>query len=269
MNLFESLVYGLASGISEFLPVSSSAHQQILCKLFGQDSMDPLQNLFVHLALILVALSHSRGMIDQLRRQQNRVHNYSSGSALELRFLKNSILPFFVAYLVLIYGVKIKVSLLWIAFFSLLNGILLFSQGRMMQGNKDERFMSVLDSTLVGVSGAISAFPGISRVGAMLTVLKARGVGKQKAANWVILLSIPALVLMAGVDVLNMISNVGSIHFPGNIFGCLFSAIGAYAAGYLGIMLMKSLASQKGYSGLSYYSWGIALFSFIVYLTVV
>ena len=57
--------------------------------------------------------------------------------------------------------------------------------------------------------------------------------------------------------------------FIERFFGYIFSAVGAYTAGYLGISLIKSLSMQKDYSGFGYYSCGVSLFSFILYLTVV
>ena len=274
MNWFESLIYGLVFGISEFLPISSSAHQQILLKLFGQSAQDPLQDLLIHAALIAAIFYGGRNLIDQLRRQhQSRLHRQrttlNSGNGLELLFLKNAVIPYMVVFLLFKYGVKFQINLALVAVFSLINGIVLFSQSRMMQGNKDERFMSVFDSLLIAIAGALSAFPGISRIGAVFTVLIARGVSRQKAVNWVILLSIPSLFLAIGIDILNIFTNIGAVNFPGNFFGYILSAIGAYGTGYLAIKLLKPISSQRDHSGFAYYSWGVALFSFIVYLTVV
>lgn len=274
MNWFDCLLYGIVTGITEFLPISSSAHQQLLLKLFGQNTFDPLQNLLVHLALLFAVFFGGRNLIDQLRHhRQSRLHNpraaRNTGTALEFRFLSNSVIPFLAVYFVLLYGIKVKINLIWSALFSLINGVLLFFHGRMMQGNKDERFLSVFDSVLIGIAGALSVFPGISRIAAMLTVFTARGVGQQKAVNWLILLSIPALVLMSAADVLNIISNTGNVIFHGNILGYILSGFGAYAAGYMGVFLMKSLSTQKDFSGFAYYSWGFSLFAFIVYLSVV
>ena len=70
MNWLQSLIYGLVSGITEFLPISSSAHQIILQKMFGQSGADPLQNLLVHLALLFALFTGGRSFIDHLRRQQ-------------------------------------------------------------------------------------------------------------------------------------------------------------------------------------------------------
>ena len=270
MNWFESLIYGLVSGLSAFLPISTSAHQSVVLKLFGHDNPDPLLNLFVHLALIASAYTAGRNLIDQLRRQsgfhaRRGVHN----SSLELRFLKNSVFPLVIAFLLLSYCIPIKADLLMIAIFLLVNGILLFLQSRMMQGNKDERSLSFMDSILTGFAGALSVFTGISHIGAMLTVFTARGVDKHKSANWVILLSFPILILAACKDILQIISGAGSIYFPGNIIGYILAIIGAYAAGYVSVMLMKSLAAGKNYQGFAYYSWGTSLFSFILYLTIV
>lgn len=274
MNWFECLLYGIVSGTAEFLPISSSAHQQLLLKLFGQNGFDPLQNLVVHLALLLSVFVGSRNLIEQLRHhRQARLHNPNAGrntsTALETRFLSNSVVPFLALYFVLLYGIKIKINLIWIALFSLINGALLFSNSRMMQGNKDERLLSVFDSVLIGISGALSVFSGISRIAVMLTVFTARGVGRQKAVNWLILLSIPALFLMSATDILNIISNTNDVIYHGNVLGYILSGLGAYAAGYTSIFLIKSLVTRKDLSGFAYYSWGFSLFTFIMYLTVV
>lgn len=270
MNWLESLIYGLISGLSAFLPISTTAHQSILLKLFGESGADPLLDLLVHVTLIFSVFTAGRNLIDQLRRQSNYysrrgVHTTS----LELRFLKNTIFPFVIAYLLLNYCIKIQYNLLIIAAFLLINGLLLFLQSRMIKGNKDDRSMSVFDSVLTGIAGATAVFPGISHIGAMLTMFTARGVDKQKAIHWVILLAIPALVVFSFKDILYIISGAGNGFISGNVLGYLLAIIGAYAGGYFSVMLMKSLSAANDYQGFAYYSWGASLFSFVLYLTIV
>lgn len=273
MDWFKSLIFGLGSGISEFLPISSSAHQSILSKLFGQTFPDPVRNIVIRIALIFAVLTAGRNLIDQLRRQRHAAHNRrnlgAARGALELRFLKNAVPSYFITYLFLQFGVKFESTLAWVSLFSLVNGILLFAQGRMMQGNKDEQLMSVLDSISVGFVGAFSAFSGISRVCVMLTFLILRGVSRIKAINWVILLSVPALVLSIALDLLSVFSASGGIAFSGGFLGYVFSGLGAYLAGCLGISLLKTMTGEKGPAGFAFYSWGVSLFSFLLYLTVV
>ena len=95
MNWLQSLIYGLVSGITEFLPISSSAHQIILQKMFGQSGADPLQNLLVHLALLFALFTGGRSFIDHLRRQQGRIHNYRSKQYIRNPFLKERGLSLF------------------------------------------------------------------------------------------------------------------------------------------------------------------------------
>ena len=52
MNWLQSLIYGLISGLTEHLPVSSLAHQRILHSLFGVSQSDPICDLLVHLAVL-------------------------------------------------------------------------------------------------------------------------------------------------------------------------------------------------------------------------
>ena len=274
MNWLESLIYGLVSGLTEFLPISSLAHQRILLKLFGMSAPDPVQDLFVHFALITSLLIVCRNQIDQLRRgnhlrTNNRRGIRGNSDILELRFLKNAALPLLISYFVLLNCIKVGDSLILVTLFSFINALILFIPSRMLQGNKDERSMSILDSVTIGLSGALCVFPGISRIAVMLSVASMRGIDKRKAVDWVLLLSAPALALLSIVDIINIFSAVGRTQITGNILGYILSAIGAYAAGYVGVLLMRSMTANKDHSGFSFYALGVMLFSLFLYLSVV
>lgn len=274
MSWLESIIYGLISGLTEFLPISSQAHQGLLLQLFGEGSRDYVRDLFVHIALLLSVFTGCRTIIGQLRREQslrqrNRRTHASVSSLLEVRILKNAAVPMILGILILSYVLGNQISIAWISVLLVLNGLILFAPERMMQGNKDEHLMSGLDSLLLGASGALSAFTGISRTGTMLSVLSARGTGRQKALNWVLLLSIPALGTLMGLDILRIISASGGIPFWSGFGGYILSGIGAYLGGCIGITLMKMFAQRSGYSGFAYYCWGAALLVFILYLTVI
>lgn len=273
MNWLESIVYGLISGISEFLPISSHAHQQLLLQLFGVEQRDPFFDLVVHLAMLLSVYSGCRTTIEHLRRDQKigaRAGNMRNSRArLDLRLVKNAAVPMLVGLLVLAYIFKGSNNLLLTAVFFFINGLFLYIPERMLHANKDARSMSLLDSLLIGISGALSAFPGISRVGSATSVAYARGADRQNALTWALLLSIPALIALMGIDVLQMITNIGAVNFWGSFFCYILAAAGTYAGGYFSIMLMRFLTVRTGFSGFAYYSWGAALFTFILYLTVV
>jgi undecaprenyl-diphosphatase len=274
MSWLESLIYGLVSGFAEFLPISSHAHQEILMCLFGVGSRDPMRDLLVHIAMLFAVYSGCRGLIDNLRRERGqqlhsrRIRGRISQTVLDNRFVKNAALPMLAGILILSYIVASNTSLLQIAAFLLINGLILFISGRMLQGNKDARSMSLIDSVFAGILSSLSAFSGISRVGCITSASITRGAARQHALDWALLLSIPALFLLAGMDILNIITNAASIHFWKNFFSYITSSLGTFIGGYYSIMLMKFLAVRKGFSGFSYYCWGAALFSFLLYLTI-
>lgn len=274
MNWIESILYGLISGITEFLPISSSAHQQILQKLFGLNTADPIQDLFVHLALVAAVISGCWEVIVQLRRgRQLRLHNRrgvrGNSDILELQLLKNAVLPMVICYFVLFNCFTFDNNMICIAIFSLLNALILFFSSRMLQGNKDERSVSILDSVTLGVSGALAVFPGISRIAAMLSASILRGIDRRKAVNWVLLLCIPALILSSLLDIINLLTPNAGVQVTGSLPGYFLSAIGAYITGYIGVILMRSTTANKDYSGYSYYAIGITLFALFLYLFIV
>lgn len=276
MNLswFESLIYGLISGIAEFLPISSHAHQRILRQLFGAHNRDPVLDLFVHIALLASLYSGCRAMFEHLRREQRqhlhrrRANPQTSYILMDERFVRNAVLPMIIGILVFTYVFDTETNLLTTAVFLLLNGIVLFVSGRMMQGNKDVRSMSYLDSLLIGGFASLSAFTGISRVGFITSAGIARGANRQQALKWAFLISIPILILMAVIDILKIISGGAIFSFWGNFFSYLISACGAYIAGYYGLKFMRFLAVRIGFSGFAFYCWGASLFSFLLFLMV-
>lgn len=274
MNWLESLLYGLISGITEFLPISSFAHHQLYFKMLDMNGIDPIQSLLVHIALIAAVLTACRSTLEQYyrakvtyRKDLSKIR--SSNIQLEYRFLKNAILPMLLGYFVLDRFLPNKVNLVWIAVISFINFLILMFQTRMMQGNKDERTMSVMDSFTIGLAGALSAIPGISRTCIMLTVATHRGVDKEKAISWSILLSVPILVMLSLIDVVQWIASSGAVPVSGNILGYILSTVGAYISGYLGVIFIKSYAFNKDISDFAFYSLGITIFALFLYLTVV
>lgn len=274
MNWLESILYGLVSGLTEFLPVSSRAHQKLLQSIFGVDHPDPVYNLVVHLALLGAIWAGCRKLLDPIRREYFRkvkVRHSSGrtdGAKLEWTFIKNAVFPLIVVMIILLYFNIGKGNLMITSIFLLVNGVILFLPSRMISGNKDGRTVSLLDSTLFGAAAGLSGIVGISRIGTACSVAAMRGIDKHKAFNWALLISIPALMLMSGYDIISIFANGADVHFWSHFFTYILAAAGAYAGGYISIMLAKLVVTNSSFSGFAYYSWGAALITFILYLTI-
>jgi undecaprenyl-diphosphatase len=126
--------------------------------------------------------------------------------------------------------------------------------------------MSGLDAIAIGIVGATSVLPGISRTGMISAYAVARGADRQNAANWSILLGIPALLFLIGIDVFGIVAaSVGIVSFP--VFaGYFLAGAAAFCGGYIGISFLQIVLNYFGFSGFAYYSFGTAFFTFVIYL---
>ena len=275
IHWFESILYGFVSGIAEFLPISSRAHQHILMQLFGIEQRDPLMDLMVNLGLLLSILFSCRVLIGHLRREQalgmrgRRGFQRNTSSLTDILLVRQATLPMILGIVLLTYITSQNQSMLATAAYLFLNGMILFFSGRMLQGNKNSGSMSALDSALIGISGALSAICGFSRIGCSMTASILRGAKKQNALAWTLLLGIPALGTFAVLNLFTLFSNLCEIQLWGNFFSYVLAGLAAFSGGCAGISLIKFLITRVEISSFSYYSWGAAMFSFIIYLTVV
>lgn len=272
MSFFESLFYGFISGFAEFLPVSSQAHQAIAMQLFGMEQREPIRDMFVHIALLIALITSCSTLFSRLRREQKlssqsrRGRMYDMKSFYDLRLVKTAAFPMIIGLLLYITASKVEHNPVQLSLLLVLNGVLIFIPEFMRQGNKESRSMTGLDSILIGLCGALSSIPGLSRVGLTVSAAVARGADKQHALNWSMLLSVPALVFYICFDFVSIFTlGIGNITFL-IVIGYIFTGLCAFIGSYAAILLIRFLIMRTGFSGFAYYSWGVALFSFILYL---
>ena len=272
MNWLESILYGLVSGFAEFLPISSAAHQALLKMLFGAGENTGLQDLLSHLAILAVLLYSCRPILSGFNAQSRAVSRgkkISAGRSPDMRLVRSASVPLLLSFLLYNTVRSYANGTLLLGVFFLLNGIILFLPGRMLSGNKDARAMSGWDGMLIGLAASLGIVPGLSRVGAALSAATARGADKQHAMNWILVLSIPAMIVLVALDVFTLIAGGAGISSASSVLNCILSMLGAGCGGYFGIMLMRFLSVKTGFTGFAYYCWGAAMFSFVLYLTVV
>lgn len=274
MQFLESLLYGLFSGLAEFLPVSTQAHQALCMQLFGATQREPLRDLFVHIALLLSLQHAAKSLFDRIRRERKLSYRTGRGklrqatakSLLDIRLVRTAMLPMLVMLVFYLATGRWEMKPPVVAIFMVINGILLIIPEYMRHGNKDARSVSAAESIAIGVVSGLSVFPGISRVAGCVSASTACGADRQNAVNWALMLTVPALVLYMVVDVINMIViGFGGLTFL-RFLGYLVSAIVAYLSGYFSVLLFRFMSERTGFAGFAYYSWGAALFMFVLYL---
>ena len=274
MNILESILYGILSGVSRFLPISSSGHQQLFKYIMGVTTPTPIADLFIHIALLLALIFSNSTYLERLNRERisksgnsRTTKRIDVAASYDNRLLQTATISLIVLFFVLsfLHDHFTKIAPLALCF--LLNGIALYFPEHLPHGDKDSRKMSTLDSLIIGLSGALSILPGLSCVGFCLTAAVCRGADKSKAIGWVFVISIPAILCCIVLDFITMFTaGVGVVSFV-IIIGYILSALFAFVFAIIGISVLRYIISRSDFTGLAFYSWGAAILCFILYLT--
>ena len=243
MNIFQSIILGLVQGITEFLPVSSSAHLVIVPYLFQWNI--PTTQAFVFDVLVQVAslfgvfaffwrdiLAIVRSMFAGIMSKQP----FAEQDARLGWFLILASIPAGLAGLFLKDMVEQAFNNPSItAFFLLITASLLVLAEKVGKRNRSIEGMSWKDSVIIGIFQAIAIFPGISRSGATITGGMIRDFERPPAARFAFLMSIPIMLaagFLGGIDLLEIpdLSSLLPVFIPGFITSAVVSY---FAIGWL------------------------------------
>ncbi len=276
MNILEYLIFGLFCGFAEFLPVSSEAHMLLLSKIFGNATVRNSLRLMVHIGSFAALLASCMPQISKISRENKlasqppryRKRQPDMQSVRDWKLLKVAtacLLICFIAYP----WIGRQGSRLWIlCIFLVLSGILQYIPQFMPGANKDARNTTRLDAVLIGLFSGFGVLPGFSRVGAAVSIGSIRGLDREYSLHMALLLSLPALAVLCLIDLAYIFAyDLGSISLMAGI-GAILAGIMSAVSSYFGIIFMRFLSVKVGFSAFSYYSWGAALFSFILYLMI-
>ena len=273
MKFLESLILGLVYGFSEFLPISSTAQLQIIGTIFGNDRVDPVRNLFIHIAVFIAvytATAKKRMRLDQAHRKysaKRRNSNSFGTSVAEYNLLRVITISFVVTFLLLYFIWPLSGNLLQVSLCLLINGVIIYFPDRTMQGNKNAKVMSTVEAILVGCVAGLSALSGFSRVGLVLSLAAFCGAERKNSSNWALLLSVCASAVLVLTDIFEIFAGNGE-PFWSNLFFNLISAVFAFVGSLAGIYILRKHISKNGGTSYAYYCWGAALLALILFLTV-
>lgn len=271
---FEHLIYGFLSGLTEIFPVSARAHSTILLKVLGAEKISNLPVLLIHIAILAGIYFSSKAQLVKMTRarrlarvpKKRRKRPLDICSLMDSRFLLTMMLPVLLADI--LYGrlSNIQFGLLAISLLLFVNGIFLYIPQFFPGSNKDARSLSRIEGIVMGLGGSLSVVPGLSGIGAAVSIGSLYGVERSYALNMSLMMNMVYLAGMVVYDILNIIRyGVGLLSFQWFLSYILAAAF-AFAGTMLAIRLMRKLAVDKGYYIFSYYCWGIALFTFILNL---
>jgi len=190
---------GLVQGITEFLPISSSAHLLILQHILKMHGEELPLIVFLHLATLLaLILFFIKELLALINKPKILLYIFivTLVTGLAAFFAKD----FFE-------GLFASIRLVSSAMF--INGIILLFTKKFSSGAKNLEQINLKDALLLGLVQAISIIPGISRSGITITFLLSRKFDKESAFKFSFLAAIPAII---GANILEL-KNMQHLNF--------------------------------------------------------
>lgn len=198
MSTFEAIILGLLQGITEFLPISSTAHLRVVPALVGWEDPGAAFTAVTQLGTLLATLVYFRK--DLWRLGKGALDGIRSGKPFEsaesrLAFgIIVGTIPVGVCGLAFKSLISNELRSLYVVAFSLIAlALLLWLAERLAQHQRDIAQMTFKDAVLVGVAQALALIPGVSRSGITLTAGLFLGLRRESAARFSFLLSVPAI----------------------------------------------------------------------------
>ena len=270
MNIIQAIIIGVVQGLTEFLPVSSSAHLVFAQNILNVESSLAF-DIFLHLGTLIAVLWFFRYDIIKMLKSWW----LSIGDILQGRFMQGfrddpyKRLAWYVILATIPVGIvgvlfddaveTLFAGALYVpAFFLFVTGTILYLSQRMPGGNINLHNITKKEALFMGLGQACAILPGLSRSGTTIAAGLTIGLDKEFAAKFSFILSIPAIL---GAFLLQA-KDIGSA-MDANFLPLFLGFLASIIAGYLAIKWMLDLIQNRNLDIFSYYCWVVGIVVFM------
>lgn len=230
MDLWFAALMGLVQGLTEFLPVSSTAHLRIVPELLGQADPGPAYSAVIQLGTLLAVLGYfARDLFVDMPRALLR--DRTSFEARLAMYLVLGTIPIAVAGITLKDYITGDFRSLYVVASALIAvGLLFFVVERAGRQDRGMNSIVLLDALLIGAAQAAALVPGVSRSGATIACALLLGLRRTDAARFSFLLGVPAIAGAGLFELPDAFRALGSDAVPAIVIGTTVAAISGYAS---------------------------------------
>jgi undecaprenyl-diphosphatase len=234
MDALQAIVLGIVQGLTEFLPISSTAHLRLVPAFAGWDDPGTAFTAVVQLGTMAAVLLYFRNDLWNIARAWVRsLRDPEARKTLDARlgwFLILGTVP--IAILGLAFKDKIETDarqLVLIGIALIVLGLILELAEKVGRKERDIASLTLRDGLLIGVAQAAALVPGVSRSGSTISAGLFLGLTRESAARYSFLLSVPAVVL-SGLFELKDVGDGGGAGAVPTIIATLFAFLVGYAS---------------------------------------
>lgn len=244
MDNLHAIYLALLQGLTEFLPISSSAHLILLPRLLGWTDQGLAFDVAVHVGTLVAVLAYFRVEVLQLLSAWLRslATRQADADARLAWFVILGTIPAAVLGLLLHNVVETWLrSPLVIAAATIGFGVLLGVADWRGRQRRDEHALRVGDVIFIGLAQALALVPGTSRSGITMTAGLALGMTRSAAARFSFLLSIPLIMMAGGYETLKLVEQAEPVAWQAIVVGAAVSAVSAWLCIHFFLKLIERI----------------------------
>ena len=243
MEYWQAFVLGIVQGLTEFLPISSSAHLKVIPAIFRWNDAGVSFDAVIQLGSIVAVVSYfwkdlsniTLGSIEAVRKKQYKTQEFKLAVAIALGTIPILFGGLLIKILVPDYDKSPLRSLTAIAIASIVMSSLLalaeiFGQRGKPEEKRHFQRVRVIDGVLMGLAQAMAIIPGVSRSGSTLTAGLFLGLDRVAATRFSFLLGIPAITIAGLVEFVSIIKKGFDVGAGQLAIGLFSSVIFSYLA---------------------------------------
>lgn len=282
MNFFQAIFLGLVQALTEYLPVSSSAHIRIIGDLMLGSDPGAAFTAIIQIGTELAVILYFRRDIIRIlgawfgslfgkegKDFKSRMGAHNPDTQMGW-FIILGTMPILIAGLLFKHAIEGSLRNLWITVTVLvLFGVLLWVVDTRSKQVKTMKEMTWKDALIFGIGQMLALIPGVSRSGGTITFGRAMGYTREAAVRVSFLMAIPAVF---GAGILEAVSAVKDVAagdagmFPG--WGpTIAAAIVAFVVGYVVIIGFLKFVSTFSYKAFAIYRIGLAVVVALLLIT--
>ena len=282
MNFFQAIFLGLVQALTEYLPVSSSAHIRIIGDLMLGSDPGAAFTAIIQIGTELAVILYFRHDIIRIlgawfgslfgkegKDFKSRMGAHNPDTQMGW-FIILGTMPILIAGLLFKQAIEGSLRNLWITVTVLaLFGVLLWVVDARSKQVKTMKEMTWKDALIFGIGQMLALIPGVSRSGGTITFGRAMGYTREAAVRVSFLMAIPAVF---GAGILEAVSAVKDVAagdagmFPG--WGpTIAAAIVAFVVGYVVIIGFLKFVSTFSYKAFAIYRIGLAIVVALLLIT--
>lgn len=268
MDFFRAVVLGLIQGLTEFLPISSSAHLAIFPKFFGWSDPGAAFTAVIQIGTELaVVLYFWRDIVAIAGGWLRGLFSADAREALEWRmgwFVIIGSVPIVVLGVLFQDAIKHQFRhVVLIAIALIVFGVILGLAERVGRKERPIEELSMRDAVLFGLAQACALFPGVSRSGGTISMGLLLGYDRKAATRYAFLLAIPA-VLGAGIYNLKDIPNQANAYGTGPT---IVATVISFVVGLAVIRWLLNYVSTRSYTPFVFYRIALGVLVLVLVAT--